>query len=77
MPSRAAGRRFNSVSQEADRLGVSKGWIYGEIRAKRSPHKRCGDRILLDPAQTDEFLERQAVGIEEALKQAEADEARW
>ena len=77
MASRAAERRFRSVAQEADRLGVSRGWLYGEVRAGRFPHKKLGSRVLLDPAQVDEFLERQSVGIEEALKKAEADEARW
>ncbi len=69
----ASLRRLRGVVEEAERLGVSRGWLYGEIRAGRFPHKRLGGRVLLDPAETDEFLERQAVGVEDALARATED----
>jgi hypothetical protein len=38
---------------------------------------RLGGRVLLDPAEVDAFLAARAVGVEEALRQAEEDEGRW
>ena len=66
-------RQLHGVAQEARRLGVSRGWLYGEVRAGRFPHRKLGSRVLIDPAETDEFLERQAVGVEDALARASAD----
>ena len=77
MKRQAAHRELHSVAEEAARLGVSKGWLYGEVRAARFPHMKLGSRVLLDSAQVHEFLARQAVSVEEALKKAEADEGRW
>lgn len=67
--------RLRSVAEEAQRLGVSKGSLYLEIREGRFPHIKFGTRILLDPAHVDEFLARNAVSVEEAL--SKSDEARW
>ncbi len=66
-------RKLHSVSQEAERLGVSKGWLYTETREGRFPHVKLGGRVLLDPAKVDEFLAARSVGVEEALHQAEED----
>ena len=69
----APRRELRSVAQEAERLAVSRGWLYGEIRAGRFPHIRLGSRVVLDPAKTDDFLARRAVAVEDALAQAEND----
>ncbi len=66
-------RELRSVSEEAERLGVSKGWLYNETREGRFPHVKLGGRVLLDPAKVDEFLAARSVGVEEALHQAEED----
>jgi excisionase family DNA binding protein len=74
----ANGRKeLRGVAQEAARIGVSKAWLYTEIREGRFPHVRLGGRVLLDPAEVDAFLAARAVGVEEALRQAEEDEGRW
>ena len=64
-------RRFHSVEDEAARLGVSKAWLYGEVRAGRFPHRKAGGRILIDPSEVDEFLELSGVSVEEAIQRAE------
>ena len=69
-PKVSAPRHFCGVAEEAGRLGVSQSWLYTEIRSGRFPHKRLGARVLLDPIESDEFLERQAVGVEDALARA-------
>ena len=66
-------RELRTVAQEADRLAISRGWLYGEIRAGRFPHIRLGHRVVLDPAETDDFLARRAVAVEDALARAEED----
>ena len=66
-------KELHSVAEEARRLHVSKGWLYGEIRASRFPHVKLGSRVLLDPEQVDAFLTQQEVGVEEARRQAEED----
>ncbi len=48
-----AHRKLRSVSKEAERLGVSKGWLYTEIREGRFPHVKLGSRVLLDPEEVD------------------------
>ena len=68
-----ARTQLRSVTQEAERLGVSKGWLYAEVRAGRFPHRKLGTRVLLDPAEVDEFLDREAVGLEEALARVDID----
>ena len=72
-----AHRQLRSVAQEAQRLGVSKGWLYTEARAGRFPHVRLGSRILLDPSQVDAFLARRSVSVEQALEHAEEGGRRW
>ncbi len=64
-------RRFHSVEDEAARLGVSKSWVYGEIREGRFPHRRARGRVLIDPAEVDEFLELTGVSAREATERAE------
>ena len=64
-------RRFHSVDTEAARLGVSKSWVYGEIRAGRFPYRRAGSRVLIDPVEVDEFLELAGVSVREATERAE------
>ena len=66
-------RKLHSVSQEAERLGVSKGFLYTEIREGRFPHVKLGDRVLLDPKEVDQFIDRCRVTVEDALHQAEED----
>ena len=66
-------RHLHGVAQEARRLGISKGWLYGEIREGRFPHRKLGSRVLIDPAESDEFLDRRAVRVEDALGRAEED----
>ena len=68
---------LHSVAQEAERLHVSKGWLYTEIRAGRFPHLRLGVRVLLDPAEVDVFLAARAIGVEEALRQIAEDTSGW
>ena len=63
-------RRLHGVAAEAERLGVSKGWLYGEVREGRFPHIKLGTRVLIDPEQTDRFLAARTLGVEEALAQA-------
>ena len=70
-------RELRTVAQEAARLGVSKGYLYTEVKARRFPHVRLGTRVLLDPQEVDAFLAARSVGVEEALRQAEADEGGW
>ena len=72
-----AHRQLRSVAQEAQRLGVSKGWLYMEARAGRFPHVRLGARILLDPSQVDAFLARRSVSVEQALEHAGEGGRRW
>lgn len=72
-PNARGRRQFHSVAAEAARLGVSKTWLYAEVRAGRFPHVKLGSRVLLDPAETDDFLGRRAVAVEDALAQAEED----
>ena len=76
-PSSKSARELHTVAQEAARLAVSKGWLYGEMKAGRFPHVRLGTRVLLDPHEVDTFLAARAVGVEEALRQAEEDELGW
>ncbi len=64
-------RRFHSVGVEAARLGVSSSWIYGEVRERRFPHRRARGRVLIDPAEVDEFLELTGVSAREATERAE------
>ena len=66
-------RVLRGVAQEADRIGVSKGWLYGEIRAGRFPHRKLGNRVLLDPGEVDTFLDRRGVSVEDALARAAED----
>ena len=66
-------RKLRSVAQEAERLGLSLSYLYGEIRASRFPHIKLGSRVLLDPAEVDAFLSLREVGVEEALSHAEQD----
>ncbi len=67
-------RKLHNVSQEAQRLGVSKGWLYTEIREGRFPHVRLGARVLLDPVEVDVFLAARTLGVEEALRRAQEDD---
>ena len=73
----ARHKSLHSVAQEAARLGNSKTFIYNEIRDDRFPHIKLGSRVLLDPTQVDAFLAARAVGVEEALRQAEEDDRCW
>ena len=66
-------RRYHSVAQDAKRLGVSTGWLYTEIRGGRFPHTKLGERVLLNPEETDVFLAERAVTIESALARAVQD----
>ena len=52
---------------------MSRGWLYGEIRAGRFPHMKLGSRVVLDPAETDAFLARRGLAVDDALAQAEED----
>ncbi len=70
-------RELRSVASEAKRLGVSKGWIYGEVQARRFPHVRLGTRVLLNPADVDRFLALREVSVEDALAHAEGEASRW
>ncbi len=70
-------RELRSVCVEAKRLGVSRGWLYGEVRAGRFPHVRLGNRVLLDPAEVDAFLAQRCVSVEQALERAEGDDGQW
>ncbi len=70
-------RKLHSVSQEAERLGISKGWLYSEIRAGRFPHEKLGNRILLNPADVDDFKAQQKVSIADALQRVAEDKRRW
>ena len=63
-----AHRELRSVAKEAKRLGVSASWLYQEVRVRRFPHVRLGNRVLLDPAEVDSFLARRAVSVEQALE---------
>ena len=67
-------RELRSIAEEGARLGVSKGWLYQEVRAGRFPHVRLGSRILLDVADVDQFLRLREVTVEEAMRRAEEDE---
>ena len=64
-------RRFHSVDAEATRLGLSRSWLYGEIRAGRFPHRRARGRVLIDPAAVDEFLESTGTSVREAMARVE------
>ena len=64
---------LRTVAQEANRLGVSRSYLYMEIRESRFPHVRLGSRVLLDPAQVDRFLALRAVSLEDALARREED----
>ncbi len=66
-------RKLHSVAEEAERLGISKGWLYTEIREGRFPHVKLRGRVLLDPEDVDQFLDRRRVTVEEALYQSEED----
>ncbi len=70
-------RQLRSVVSEAKRLGVSKGWLYGEVRAGRFPHVRLGNRVLLDPAEVDAFLAERCVSVKQALERAEGNDGQW
>ena len=47
LPGVGRHRKLHSVSEEAERLGISKGFLYTEIREGRFPHIKLGDRVLL------------------------------
>jgi excisionase family DNA binding protein len=70
----AAGRRFNSPAQEAERLGVSETLILDLCRSGELPHRRLGRRVLLDPAEIDTFMARSGVSLDAALARANAME---
>ena len=72
-----ASRQLRSVASEAKRLGVSKGWLYGEVRAGRFPHVRLGTRVLLNPADVDRFLALRGLSVEDALDHTEEAAPRW
>ena len=72
-----APRQLRSVAAEAMRLGISSSWIYQEVRSDRFPHRRLGNRVLLDPAEVDDFLARRCVSVEQALGSVEEDDRRW
>ena len=69
-----AHRQLRSVAQEAERIGVSPSWLYGEIRVHRFPHVRLGQRVLLDPNEVDLFLSRRTLSVDEALERVLDDE---
>ena len=66
-----APRRFHGVVDEAARLGVSRSWLYTEIKAGRFPHCRMGTRLLIDPTEVDAFLEQSSVTASEAVERVE------
>ena len=72
-----APRELRSVALEAKRLGVSASWLYQEVRMNRFPHVRLGNRVLLDPAEVDDFLARRCVSVEQAVERVEEDDRRW
>ena len=61
-------RHLRSVAAEAERIGVSSSWLYGEIRVGRFPHIRLGNRVLLDPNEVDHFLALRTLSVEDAIE---------
>ena len=67
----ATARRYASVSEEAERLGVGDTIILEAIRENRFPHRRFGRRILLLPSETDDYLSKSGVSVEDALARSQ------
>ena len=51
-----------SVSEMAERLGVSRGTLYALAKARRIPHLKIGDRVLFSPEKVEAALEVEAEG---------------
>jgi len=49
------------LKDAAEKLGVSKHFLYREARAGRIPHFRSGNRYIFDVEQVDEFLKNKAM----------------
>ena len=62
-----ANRHLHGATAEAERLGVSRSWLYTEARERRFPHVRLGGRILFDPDESDRFLEQRFLSVDDAL----------
>ena len=60
-----------SARAVAERLGVSKSFVYDEIKAGRLPHLRLGQRrYVIESEQLDHYLALRRVTAEEAAANA-------
>ena len=64
-------RRYASVAEEADRLGVGETLLLEAVRERRFPFRKFGKRILLIPQESDEYLAKSGVSVAEALERVE------
>lgn len=60
-------RRWHGPDAEAARLGVSPSLILEGCRMGTYPHRRCGRRILIDPAEADAVLAATGISAEQAI----------
>ena len=59
MQARQLERKAYSVQDVADMLSVSTDVVYKLVKAKKLPHKRLGERILVPVPLFEAWLERQ------------------
>ena len=59
MQARRLERRAYSVQDVADMLGVSTDVVYRLAKAKKLPHKRLGERIVVPAPLFEKWLEQQ------------------
>jgi hypothetical protein len=50
--------KYNNTEQEAERLGVAKGWIWAKARAGEIPCSKIGKYYFFIPERTDEWIEK-------------------
>jgi excisionase family DNA binding protein len=56
MPGEHALQPLLNADDVAAALGVSRDWVYAEVRAGRIPHKKLGRCVRFDAAKVDDWL---------------------
>jgi excisionase family DNA binding protein len=56
------GRMFLTVDEAADRLGVTRGWIYERTRRNALPHRKLGKFVRFTEQDLQAIAEAAATG---------------
>lgn len=56
MANQEAVKKYNSAEEEAQRLGVRKGWIWAKARDGKLPCSKIGKYCFFIPQETDKWL---------------------